>query len=64
MSFYSIVDKLDEKKQKTQTRKIDIEASYILVENCYKFLQMNNLQEVEGLKKHMKQVLKDLKDIK
>lgn len=64
MKLLDISPIIEDRKQKEDLRKLDIQASYALIENCYKFLNMNNLQEVEGLKLHMKQTLKKLKEIK
>jgi len=64
MKVFSITEEIDKKRETEALRQLDIKASYVLIENCYRFLEMNDLQEIKGLKKHMLQALIRLKELR
>lgn len=51
------------KKQKSSMRMLDASASYVCIERCLKYLEMNDMPELVDLKKEMKEVMKKLVEI-
>lgn len=58
----TIKRKEDVKKQ--EQIKIDIEASCVIIEQCLKKLNLNNLKKLEYIKKELNNTLKDLENEK
>ena len=62
-NIIDISQKIDEKRQKKSMKKLDIAASYVCLEKCLKYLEMNKLQELENLKKEIKKTMKKLMEL-
>lgn len=61
MSVHSIVEILQKKKIKEEERSLDIAASYVLIKQCYDYLAMNKLEDIEYLKEEMVKAMKKLR---
>ena len=53
----------EDKAAKLKARKLDAEASIVLISQCLSYLKMNKLEELEFLKALMKKTVKDLQKI-
>lgn len=47
-----------DKKKRVENRKLDAQASYVCIEKCLKYLEMNKLEELDDLKIKMKETMK------
>jgi len=50
------------KKKEREQRKLDIHASHITLDNCLKFLNMNNLPELVNIKRDIERTLIKLEE--
>ena len=60
MNIISINETIKKKKQAKNMRELDIQASYICIEQCLQYLEMNDLPEIKDLKDKMKESMKEL----
>lgn len=58
-----ITKKAQEATKKSRDRRLDIEASCVIIEKCLQQLNINNLKEIEKIKKELKQTLDYLRKI-
>ena len=54
---------ISEKKAKESERKLDAQASYVILEKCLKQLELNKMKELESLKKDIKKAMNKLVEI-
>lgn len=62
MKIFSIEKILKDRKNQENQRKLDLEASYVLLKECLFYLNMNSLEELVELKKLMKKTMKKLQE--
>lgn len=58
-----LVKIIEQNKAENDQRTLDAKASYTVLENCVKFLDMNNMPELEAVKLEIRKTMKELKDI-
>lgn len=51
------------KRKAAQDKYIDAQASYTVLDECLKFLSMNNMEELKSVKKEIKRTMNELKEI-
>ena len=65
MSKISDISKLRKKQiEEEDDRKLNIEASFVIVETCLKMLNLSNLPELISLKISLRNTLKELRRLK
>lgn len=63
MSDSNLVDitkTIGDKKQKASMRKLDAQASYICLEKCLQYLDINNMPELIQVKAEIKKTMQEL----
>lgn len=63
LKVFSIEKILQSRKEDSNQRKVDLEASYVLLEQCLFYLDMNEVQELKRVKKELRQTMKELKGL-
>lgn len=59
----SLSQKIGERKQKISMAKLDAQASFVCLEKCLFYLEMNKIKELEYLKEEIKKSMKILAEL-
>lgn len=62
-NLVDITKVIQTKKIKKDMDKLDARASYVCLEKCLKYLEMNKMKELDDIKKQIKDVMKTLAEI-
>ena len=58
-----LTEVIKDRKTKKESRKLDAKASYVCLEKCLKYLEMNKLEELKDIKKQIKKTMKLMAEI-
>jgi hypothetical protein len=64
MSVISLSSIIHAKKQAKMLKLLDVEASYVALDTCLRTLNINDLEELEAVKRQIKKTMKKLEEVK
>lgn len=60
---FNFTELAEQAQKEIDKDKLDARASYVALEQCFNTINLNNMEELESLKMHIKAVMKELEKI-